>query len=98
MKHSSERWESGDAFLVAMGGAAGVTWAIVSVVIGVQWWDSAYLPRWEALLRAALLWPLFAAFHVRLPGTNPFTMVIVTGLVTGLLCGFLLVLILHRSR
>jgi len=91
-------WESSDGVLIGMGGATGLMWALLSVFVGVQWWNGAHLPWWEKLLRGVLLWPLFAAFHVRIPGAAVFWLAIMTGLVTGLLGGFLIVLLLHRSK
>jgi len=91
-------WENSDGVLIGMGGATGLMWALLSVFVGVQWWNGAHLPWWEELLRGVLLWPVVAAFHVRVPGANVFWLTLVIGLVTGLLGGFLLMLLLHRSE
>jgi len=37
------------------------------------------VPWWGEVLRAMLLWPLFAAFHARLPGVDPFVLTFISG-------------------
>ncbi len=91
MRASLREWESSDWFLMALGGGAGLTWALVSIVVGVQWWNTATVPWWAGILRAVLLWPLFAAFYAPLRGADVFVLTFAIGDTTGIIGGLLLV-------
>ena len=88
--------DGGEWSLVAVGWGAGLAWALVSIGVGIQWWDAAAVPWWGEVLRAVLLWPLFAAFHAPLPGVDPFVLTFAIGGLTGSGGGLLLVWHLRR--
>jgi hypothetical protein len=89
-------WGAGEWLLIALGGAAGLLWALVSIVVGIGWWSSATQPWWADALRAMLLWPLFAAFYTPLRGVDVFLLALGIGMATGALGGLLMVLRLRR--
>ena len=90
-------WDGGDWFLVALGGGAGLLWALVSIVVALEWWSGANLPWWETVLRAVLLWPIFAAFYAPFTGADVFIVALAVGAVTGSIGGLLLALRLRRT-
>lgn len=90
-------WGGGDWCLVALGGAAGLLWALVSIVVAFDWWSGADLPWWQTALRCVLLWPIFAAAYAPLPGADVFVLALMVGAVTGALGGLLLALRLRRT-
>ncbi len=90
MRDGLRAWEGSDWLLIALSGAAGLVWALISIVVGLNWWGAASVPRWEGVLRAVLLWPLFAAFYAPLPGADVFVLTFAIGAATGLLGGLLL--------
>ncbi len=96
MRDSLGAWDGGDWFLVIMGGAGGLVWARISIVVGINWWSAAAVPWWEGALRAVLLWPLFAAFYAPLPGIDACVLTFAIGAATGLLGGLLLAWHLRR--
>lgn len=89
-------WGASDWLLIFLGGAAGLLWAIVSVVVGIGWWSSATQPWWADALRAVLLWPLFAAFYAPLRGVDVFVLTLAIGMATGMVAGLLVVLRLRH--
>jgi len=93
MRGGLRSWESGDWLLVAFGGGVGLVWGLASFVVGFQWWG---VPRWEDVLRVALLWPLMAAIYIWVPGVDPFALTLGIGVATGALGGALLAWWLRR--
>ncbi len=45
MRGGLSGWDGNDWLLVALGGTVGMVWACASVVVGIQWWSGANLPR-----------------------------------------------------
>lgn len=88
--------DGGEWALVALGWGAGLAWALVSIGVGIQWWDAATVSWWGEVLRAVLFWPLFAASHARIPGVDPLVLTFAIGGLTGIGGGLLLVWHLRR--
>lgn len=96
MRDGVQRLDGGEWFLVALGWGAGLAWALVSIGVGLQWWNAAAVPWWGEVLRAVLFWPLFAASHASLPGADAFVLTFAIGGLTGIVGGLLLVWHLRR--
>ena len=98
---------AGEWFLVCLGGAVGLLWALVSIHATFAWWITSSPAAWEEVLRVGLLWPVFAGLtagrlltDAGIPMSETFLfggLVVASSVVPGMIGGLLLAWCARRA-